>query len=254
MEYTKLKVKLPIKKPYPFIGSKVRGLLGYTLKNNVCINPSLQCNGCFATDNCLFYKMYELQNTIHNYRFDIDLHDDDFKFFLYLFNDLQQDVNIITTSLSTALKHYGEIQIKQKSKKLKKKKNKKNTKIFKIEFLTPLRIKKNNRYVTKAAQIDIDDLLLSAHKRAYSLGIRKRKTFEFNRKSKIISTNLVFKHIKRRSKKQNRVMDFGGLMGEMIITNLNEDEYALLKIAEIIGIGKQTVFGLGKIKIRGIDV
>jgi CRISPR/Cas system endoribonuclease Cas6 (RAMP superfamily) len=36
----------------------------------------------------------------------------------------------------------------------------------------------------------------------------------------------------------------------MIISNLNQEVYDLLKIGEVIGVGKSTVFGLGKIKIE----
>jgi len=47
------------------------------------------------------------------------------------------------------------------------------------------------------------------------------------------------------------VMD--GVLGEMAVLGLDEKSYRLLKIGEIIGVGKQTVFGLGKIKIEEID-
>ncbi len=41
-------------------------------------------------------------------------------------------------------------------------------------------------------------------------------------------------------------------MGEMIISNIDKKSYQLLKTGEIIGVGKQTVFGLGKIKVEDI--
>jgi CRISPR/Cas system endoribonuclease Cas6 (RAMP superfamily) len=47
-------------------------------------------------------------------------------------------------------------------------------------------------------------------------------------------------------------MNMGGLMGEMIIMNVDKKVYSLLKLAEVIGVGKATVFGLGKIKIEEI--
>ena len=47
-------------------------------------------------------------------------------------------------------------------------------------------------------------------------------------------------------------MQFGGLMGEMWISKLDEESFKLLKLGELIGVRKQTVFGLGKISIGGI--
>ncbi len=39
-------------------------------------------------------------------------------------------------------------------------------------------------------------------------------------------------------------------MGEMVISNLSKEAYDLLKTGEVIGVGKSTVFGLGKIKME----
>jgi CRISPR/Cas system endoribonuclease Cas6 (RAMP superfamily) len=47
-------------------------------------------------------------------------------------------------------------------------------------------------------------------------------------------------------------MNLGGLMGEMIISDVNKEVYDLLKIGEVIGVGKSTVFGLGKIKVEDL--
>lgn len=41
-------------------------------------------------------------------------------------------------------------------------------------------------------------------------------------------------------------------MGEMWISDLDERSFELLKLGELIGVGKQTVFGLGKITIQGV--
>ena len=47
-------------------------------------------------------------------------------------------------------------------------------------------------------------------------------------------------------------MQFGGVMGEMWISDIDEESFNLLKLGEIIGVGKQTVFGLGKISIGAV--
>ena len=45
-------------------------------------------------------------------------------------------------------------------------------------------------------------------------------------------------------------MQIGGLMGNMEIRGLSKECYEVLKLGEIIGVGKQCVFGLGKIQIK----
>jgi CRISPR/Cas system endoribonuclease Cas6 (RAMP superfamily) len=45
-------------------------------------------------------------------------------------------------------------------------------------------------------------------------------------------------------------MQIDGVMGEMKIKGIDMKSYRYLKLGEIIGVGKLTTFGLGKIKIR----
>jgi len=49
-------------------------------------------------------------------------------------------------------------------------------------------------------------------------------------------------------------MNMGGLMGEIEIEGINDKVFHVLKLGELIGAGKQTVFGLGKIKVEALDV
>ena len=59
LNYSVIDVKSSFKLPYEFIGSTIRGVLGIALKKVLCINPSYECKGCFAKDNCVFYDLYE---------------------------------------------------------------------------------------------------------------------------------------------------------------------------------------------------
>lgn len=43
-----------------------------------------------------------------------------------------------------------------------------------------------------------------------------------------------------------------GIVGEMVIMGIDERSYELLKLGEIIGVGKQTVMGLGGIEVVGL--
>lgn len=48
-------------------------------------------------------------------------------------------------------------------------------------------------------------------------------------------------------------MNLGGIMGHIKIKNLNKESYEVLKLGELLGVGKQTVFGLGRIEVEEIN-
>jgi len=245
--YTKQTYQIKAKKPYLFIGSKIRGTFGYALKEEVCINPSFECKNCFALKECLFYKFYEEQNTAHEYRLDFKLYSQKYKFSLLLFGETQKYKEIIKKAMLNSLKEYKKIDFKEKIKNLKKKKY---SKIIKLEFLTPLRIKKQNRFATK--DIELLDILLSIHRRNQELNKLPFKKVEIDTSYTIVSKNLRYQELTRRSNKQNTKMNLGGLMGEMVISRITQEVYDLLKLGEVIGVGKSTVFGLGKIKVEDV--
>jgi CRISPR/Cas system endoribonuclease Cas6 (RAMP superfamily) len=47
-------------------------------------------------------------------------------------------------------------------------------------------------------------------------------------------------------------MKMDGIIGEIALTGLDERSYRLLKLGEIIGVGKQTVMGLGRVEVEDI--
>ena len=85
MKYAKIKIITDIVLPYKFIGSTIRGALGWSLKKVVCINPSFKCEGCFAKDNCLYYDMYESDFT--KFRLSLKL-SGEVEFEVFLFEEL----------------------------------------------------------------------------------------------------------------------------------------------------------------------
>jgi CRISPR-associated endoribonuclease Cas6 len=238
----------PIPKPHHFIGSKMRGMLGYALKDEVCINPTLKCEGCFAAKECVFYEMYEKTNATHKYRLDFKLYNKQYVFSIYLFDALQSKEASIKKAMLKALDEYKTVEFKSKEKKFKKPKQ--GTSLLKLTFETPLRIKKQNTFARD--DIELIDILRSAYKRNRDLKGKVHKPLKIDENYKIVSKHLHYKELTRRSNKQKTTMNMGGLMGEMIIMNVDKKVYGLLKLAEVIGVGKATVFGLGKIKIEEI--
>ena len=247
MRYTKLTFQIKSeKKPHFFIGSKIRGMLGYALKDEVCINPSMKCEGCFAAKECVFYEMYEKVNATHKYRLDFKLYDKKYVFSMLLFNTLQAEEKSIRKAMLKALDDNKEIDFKSKEKKFKK--SKKGTALLKLTFETPLRIKKQNTFARD--DIDLLDILRSIHRRNRDLQGKTHKYLKIEENYKVVSKNLRYQELTRKSNKQKTTMNMGGLMGEMIITSVDKKVYNLLKLGEVIGVGKATVFGLGKIKLE----
>lgn len=248
MHYKKLSYKIDSKKPYLFIGSKVRGALGYALKEEVCVNPSFECKDCFAAKECTFYKFYEEQNTTHQYRLDFKLYTSKYKFSLLLFEDAKNDLQALHKAVLRSLKEEKSVEFKHKTKTFKE--SKQHAKVIKLHFVTPLRIKKQNKFATK--DIELLDILLSIQRRDFTLKGKKFEKSQIDLTCKVEAKNLRYQELTRRSNKQNTKMNLGGLMGEMIISNVNNEVYNLLKLGEVIGVGKSTVFGLGKIKVEDL--
>lgn len=273
MIYTKLTLKIKSKPPY-FIGSQIRGALGVSLKKVVCINPSFRCEGCFSTQSCLYFELYEKQNSFHKYRLDFELGKELYDVNIYLFEEVAHKFIYVVSALEKmvtktglgearatfknfelylndqAIFKNGEIMIDNIETIRHFKKDDKWYKNVTIEFITPLRIKKRNRFV-RDTDFELEDILRSIQKRLEYLQNKNLPTKPFQ--GTITKKHIKYKELTRKSNRQKTVMSFGGIVGKVDINGLNEHSYRLLEIAELIGVGKQTVFGLGKIKMEKKD-
>ena len=268
--FIEVKTNSKLKAPY-FTGSMLRGAFGYALKKVVCINPSYRCEGCFAKENCLYYDFYEKPNTFHPFRFDIKLESPNYNFGLYLFNQATDKLPYILSALHKMLTEIGisrenhtfhniEISVNNtviyrnnefKLKNLTPKEFHLDNycRKVKIQLLTPLRIKKNNKLLRE--NLEVEDILRSIYQREQELNSGKR-VHSLNYTPKVGTTLklLQYKHLKRKSNRQKQILNIDGLIGEMVATDIDQESYRLLKVGEIIGVGKQTVMGLGKIEIE----
>jgi len=276
MDHHKISVRLQsdLKPPY-FTGSMLRGAFGYTLKQVTCINPSYQCDGCFAMEKCLYYHFYEKQNLQHSYRFDIELNKKSFDFSLYLFGESCSSLPYVLSSLEKALKQNGigrdritfndfqidvngvnvyrdgtflhQVEISPLTLNVND-----HVSNLKIKLLTPLRMKRGNEL--EYNKISIDQILRSIFQRYMRLYENKEVfSLDYRPEYETCIKLLEYKPLYRKSSRQNRSMVMDGVIGEMAVTGLDKRSYELLKIGEIIGVGKQTVFGMGKIKVEEID-
>ncbi len=272
MKYTKINFNILDNHIHlnPFMGSALRGSFGYALKKVVCINPSFTCKECFASTDCLYYDFYEKIDTYHKYRFDILLDKTVFDFNLYLFDDACEKLPYVLSALHKMLNVIGfgrdrvtsdnfvisvNKQVVYEGKKFDIPKNYTNE--FKLDnyssdillkFLTPFRTKKDNRLLKNSPTLEL--ILSSIQNRKNRLQGKNMEKLKFIPTYKEFRNETYFKELTRLSNRQKTKMQLGGIMGEIRYKNLNQKSYELLKLGEIIGIGKQCVFGLGKIKVE----
>ena len=266
LNYSVINVKSNFFMPYDFIGSSIRGVLGVALKKVVCINPSYKCDDCFAKENCVYYDFYE--NNFAKFRLKINL-SSKLEFKIILFEESIKEAPFIISAIYKALKEIGitkkrikinnfiilynnEIIYDKKFKNFENKALKFEVNEYKKDFVlklnTPLRIKENNKFVRN--NIKLETILRSINHRYHKLKNQPIEKFSFNLSCEEIYKNLYFKELTRYSNRQKTKMNIGGIVGELIYKNVDKNSYKLLKLGEIIGVGKQVTFGLGDIKIE----
>lgn len=258
-------------KPPFFVGSMFRGALGMALKRTVCVNPTYQCEGCFSAKECLYYEFYEEKNVFHMFRLDIVLQPKSFDYSLYLFEEATRSLAYVLSAIQKAAEEegYGKERKKMKIKQISVSRQivydgkeflplsepKPKYLILdsfcpniRLEFTMPLRIKENNTLARK--KIALHTLVGNVHRRVSQLKGEKPSPLGHKVQGDIVHSTLNFVEMKRHSNRQDKGMNMGGLKGSMDIEGLDEKSYEYLKIGEIIGVGKQTVFGLGSYTIK----
>ncbi|MBE3579082.1 MAG: CRISPR system precrRNA processing endoribonuclease RAMP protein Cas6 [Caldanaerobacter subterraneus] len=131
-------------------------------------------------------------------------------------------------------------------------------KIFKLFFETPLRLKKHRRILDYP---DFEAIIRSTVHRlnsfSYFYGNGKREKnisnlLEEARKVEVVSINTSFKQFSYYSHRQKSRLYLGGLVGQAVYRGNLKLFYPYLKAAELIGIGKNTAFGFGKVKVEAV--
>lgn len=265
-------------KPPFFVGSQLRGALGYALKSIVCIKDDRDCKNCEFGTSCVFFRFYQCKNVYHKFRFDFELGMSRYDFSFYLFGAEVENAPIIIASLHKMLCEIGLESSGQKilfsdififvndnlcfgsrdkkglqmpldfaQKFIANDESKDFASRARVLLITPLRIKKHNLFV-RDSSLELGDILRSIYARKLSLQDRgKEKMPDFV--GKITRKNLTYIDTFRKSNSQQTSMNLGGLVGEILLDGLDRQSYKMLKLGEIIAVGKQCSFGLGKIEI-----
>jgi len=266
INYSVIDVKSGFTIPYEFIGSSIRGVLGVALKKVVCINPSFNCKECFAKDNCVYYDFYE--SDFAKFRLKINL-SSKLEFKIILFEETIKEAPFIISGIYKAFREIGLTKQRIKidnfiilynnqlvfDKEFKKFENtplnfeiREIKKDFTLKINTPIRIKENNKFVRD--DIKLETIIRSINHRFNKLKNSEIKKLDFTPKYEEVYKNLYFKDLIRYSNRQKTKMKLGGILGEIIYKNVDEESFKLLKLGELIGVGKQVTFGLGDIRIE----
>jgi len=264
-------VKLPF-----FTGSMLRGVLGYALKRVVCINPSYQCKECFAISDCLYHQFYEEPNVFHKYRLGLTLQPQKLDFSFYLFEEATAALPYMLASIKKALEEegVGSDRVPVHISKILVNDNVVYDgndftslkeivpylfdvttlpdvgKEVKLTFTMPIRLKENNRLVRD--HFSLHTLIGNIHNRYTQLKGENMTRLGYRVEGEILNSSLTFVEMRRYSNRHKKSMKIGGLKGELLIKDLDARSHAYLKLGEIIGAGKQTVFGLGSYTIEEV--
>jgi CRISPR/Cas system endoribonuclease Cas6 (RAMP superfamily) len=112
---------------------------------------------------------------------------------------------------------------------------------------TPIRIKENKIYVKN--RLKPETILRSIHHRYHKLQNIPITKIAYTPEYKIKDSLFSFVELRRYSNRQKKGMNFGGVMGYIDFEYIDEKSFYLLKVGELIGVGKQVTFGLGNIQI-----
>lgn len=248
----------------------LRGAFGPALKRTVCVNPAFECEGCFAASDCIFFNFYEKQNSYHLYRFDVDLSPKLFQFSIYLFNSAALQLPYVLSALHLMLtkiglsggtKRYENFTIDCNGKRvydhgrfhidgiqLQKFSYAPLSNSFTLRLLTPLRMKHHNEFLKTAPSLA--QILYSIHLRYEELSGRGRSPLGYEPTFHQTFARTRFLDLGRYSRRQESKLKIGGVVGEIGYSCVDEHSRELLRLGEFIGVGKQTVFGMGKILVE----
>ena len=269
-----------------------RGAFGNVLKRLVCINKKESCENCFLSKNCSFAVLFfpdKIIERFHNiknppppYNFFFIKNKDkeslDFDFIL-----LKDGFNYITHIIFTFIR-MGEISIGRDKYGYKIESitdmsngnnifdidnnqltnpnickfsfdiNQKQSKDkLKIDFISPLRLKKDNDWNKDISFYDIVKALLLRFSLLAECYGEYDKEFDHSsflenaKKVTKIDENMHITNRKRYSTTQEHKINMGGVKGSITFEGENIGFYEnILRFGELFGIGKNTTFGCGR--------
>lgn len=258
-----------------FIGSMLRGALGMALKRVVCINPSFRCEGCFAAKECLYHDWYEKKNSYHPYRITSELGMKRLQFSVWLYEEAVSQLPYVLSAIRHALEvtglgrerrkvpiermRIGERTVYEKGEFSSLEGIEAREFLpetlegdWRVEWRLPLRIKEGNRFARDSDGVKLTTLIASIHRRYHQIKGTQAPRLDYRLKGEA-EGKWRYLDLYRYSNRQRSRMKLGGLMGSLRVEGLDKESSRYLQLGEILGVGKQTVFGLGDYRLVPIN-
>lgn len=258
-------------RPPFFAGSMLRGAFGMGLKQVVCINPAFRCEGCFAANDCIYHDWYENPNTYHPYRITSRLGMKRLRFSLWLYEDATGRLPFVLSALQRSFQSTGLGRERTKIDIAKVSVNGRpvyrngaftsldgieprrlrpllESTDWRLDWCLPLRIKERNRFARGAEGVKLTTLIGSIHRRYYRIKGLEAPRLDYRLKGEI-QGEWRYLDLYRYSNRQRSRMKLGGLTGSLRIVGVDPLSSRYLQLGEILGVGKQTVFGLGDYRL-----
>lgn len=252
--------------PYRFIGSTVRGVLGRGLKQVICSFPSFQCNNCPIKKKCPYVFLFE--NSVPKYRLQLQM-GGKVRFKLLLFEKGVNFAPLVVRGLQIGFSQIGLGGRRERFKQFKIKFNGEVVgegerfipfqpigrqffpslqPITGFKTLTPIRIWEGGLLQRNSPAID-SIFRTIWERRSKLIGEPIVGRFPKIGQWEVAEVQFQWEEIYRYSERQHQRMGIGGVMGWVNFKRLSIKGNYLLRFGELLGVGKQTTFGLGTIQL-----
>lgn len=259
--------------------SSIRGVLGRTLKRNVCLQRNIECDEC-TFNECLYRQLFAASDSGNTaYRPYIIYHSDtsnriirvNFVLFGALIDSLSLIIHNLIGMTGATIQCMGTplklmlLRIEDQQGRLVYSPNPEQLNIPEpssvewkpracqealIQFETPLRMKHENRIMRRFYWPGFLHMLQRRVEKMVQLyGSEEEAIPRVGDDGARWEANMRWQEFYRKSWSQDEKMSIGGLVGSVRVEHPGPETMALLKYGEILHAGKQTTFGNGKFKI-----
>jgi hypothetical protein len=260
-----LEVTTPLKLPYSFIGSAVRGAFGKGLKRVSCTLPRQPCSTCPVREGCAYFRLFEEEVPLYRLQFRLG---GELKFKVFLFERGIRFAPMAVKALQLGLERFGiggevvkkyqilynGVAVATPGKILpfiptpyQFLPSLDPVRLLKTE--TPIRLKSGGLYLRD--RLEVESLLRSIwYRRSRLRGEPVVGRFPFNPDYKVEKSSFHWVELIRYSERQRKKLSLGGVFGELRLEEVDSRTSYLLRLGEVVGVGEATTFGLGHIVVE----
>lgn len=269
--FLQLGVCTPVSK---FLEATIRGAMGYALKSKLCTLKKDNCANCLLRGSCSYATFFEpvppqdsvlqrnMLQSVRSWMFNAAQFNDKIQLEITLVGDAQSFLGYIVKTLEEiGAKGLGKSCVKYNvcavspsvQYDLSKVSARQSTGAT-LDFISPVTLRSEGKFMRNwdsrlffATLLRRITNLSTIH--GYSVSNDSAKLLLEQVKDLRVSSFLVPVLQDRTSTRQKRVINYGGLIGDVHFDGLTPELNLLLQAGEILAVGKNTVFGYGRYHI-----